>query len=64
MGPFSRDYGTCKSGVNNDFLQVHNLPKELLSKRDVVQVDIVNDPVSAQVCVYIMHVLYKPMWLL
>ena len=30
-------------------IQVHNLPKELLSKRNVVHVDIVNDPVSAQV---------------
>lgn len=30
-------------------MQVHNLPKELLSKREVVHVDIVNDRVSQQV---------------
>ena len=28
---------------------VHKLPPELLSKRDVVHVDIVNDPVDAKV---------------
>ena len=39
--------------VELKFLQVHSLPKELLSKRDVVHVDIVNDPVSAQVHVHI-----------
>jgi hypothetical protein len=33
--------------------QVHNLPKELLAKRNVVHVDIVNDPVSQQVHVYL-----------
>ena len=30
-------------------LQVHKLPKEKLDKRDVINIDIVNDPVSNSV---------------
>ena len=43
-------------------MQVHNLPKAKLDKRDVVHVDIVNDSVSASVSRHYMLLTREPLF--
>ena len=37
---------------------IHNLPPELLAKREVIIIDIVNDRIERRVCMYVRYIVH------